>query len=105
VIDGNDSDDLEQLLSRADMAMYEAKSKGGNRYCHYEPEIQLRTSNRRGFEQDLVRAVENGDFELHYQPLVDLQTKRICGVEALLRWNSPQRGDLSPASFIPVAEE
>jgi diguanylate cyclase (GGDEF)-like protein len=100
-----DGDEVDALLKNADMAMYQSKSEGRNTYRFYELALDARLQERRLLELDLRRAVANGEFELHYQPQVDAQTESITGYEALLRWNHPTRGMVSPAEFIPVAEE
>jgi len=100
--DGNDSD---QLLKNADMALYGAKSDGRGTFRFFEPEMDARVKARRGLELDLRNALADGEFELYYQPLVNLETDQICSCEALLRWHHPQRGVISPGEFIPVAED
>jgi diguanylate cyclase (GGDEF)-like protein len=101
-IDGIDPD---TLLKNADMALYGAKSDGRGTYRFFEPEMDARMKARRDLEMDLRNALVNNQFELHYQPLVTLQDNEISGLEALLRWNHPTRGTISPADFIPIAEE
>ncbi|MEK8089998.1 putative bifunctional diguanylate cyclase/phosphodiesterase [Thermithiobacillus plumbiphilus] len=93
------------LLKHADLAMYEAKRQGRNDFAHFSPLLEQRSRERLQLRQDLERALENGEFLLHYQPLVDMQTGRIIGAEALIRWQDPQKGLRSPAEFIPFAEE
>ncbi len=100
--DGNDPD---QLLKNADMAMYRAKSDGRGRYRFFEPEMDAWMQARRLMEVDLRRALAEGEFELYYQPLMNMQTRTVSSFEALLRWNHPTRGLVSPAEFIPLAEE
>jgi diguanylate cyclase (GGDEF)-like protein len=100
-----DSTELDQLLKNADMAMYEAKAEGRRTYRFFEPGIDERVKALRTLELDLREAIADGGFELHYQPLVNLADNRVTGCEALLRWRHPQRGMISPAEFIPVAEE
>jgi EAL domain-containing protein (putative c-di-GMP-specific phosphodiesterase class I) len=87
------------------MALYGAKADGRGTYRYFEPEMNTRMRARRELEIDLRRALVNKEFELHYQPLVNLQTNEVNGFEALLRWNNPARGLVSPADFIPIAEE
>jgi diguanylate cyclase (GGDEF)-like protein len=100
-----DGDEVDALLKNADMAMYRSKSEGRNTYRFFELAMDARLQERRLLELDLRRAVANGEFEIYYQPQVDAQTESITGCEALLRWNHPTRGMVSPAEFIPVAEE
>ena len=101
-IDGVEPD---QLLKNADMALYGAKGDGRGMYRFFEAEMDKRMKERRGLEMDLRQALNNGEFELYYQPLVNLQTNEISAFEALLRWNHPSRGLISPADFVPIAEE
>jgi diguanylate cyclase (GGDEF)-like protein len=100
-----DSIDMEQLLTNADLAMYSAKTAGRRTYRFFEPEMDVRMKARHSLEVDLRQAIIDGGFEVYYQPIIDLQSNRISGCEALLRWHHPQRGMISPAEFIPVAEE
>jgi diguanylate cyclase (GGDEF)-like protein len=100
-----DATDTDQLLKNADMALYGAKGDGRGAYRFFEPEMDARMQQRRELEMDLRQALINGEFELHYQPLVNLQSNDITGFEALLRWNHPTRGRIPPAEFIPIAEE
>jgi diguanylate cyclase (GGDEF)-like protein len=97
--------DLDQLLRNADLAMYEAKADGRRTYRFFEPAMDARVKALRTLELDLREAIASGGFELHYQPLVSLADNRVTGCEALLRWRHPNRGMISPAEFIPVAEE
>ena len=101
----DDGTDLDQLLKSADLAMYGAKADGRRTYRFFEPEMDARVKARRTLELDLRQAIADGGFELHYQPVVNLETNRIAGCEALLRWKHPVRGMISPAEFIPIAEE
>src|SRR5262245_37681381 len=100
-----DATEPDQLLKNADMALYGAKAGGRGIYRFFEPEMDARMQQRRELEMDLRKALVNGEFELHYQPLVDLQDNEINGFEALLRWRHPSRGLVPPVEFIPVAEE
>ena len=93
------------LLKNADMALYGAKADGRGTYRFFEPEMDARMKARRELEMDLRKALINAEFELYYQPLVNLQNNEITAFEALLRWNRPDRGLVSPAEFIPIAEE
>ena len=97
--------DPETLLRHADMAMYAAKQRGRNTYEFFTEAMQQQAVERLSLEQDLARALESGQFSLHYQPQVDAGSGRIVSAEALLRWQHPQRGMVSPVQFIPVAEE
>jgi EAL domain-containing protein (putative c-di-GMP-specific phosphodiesterase class I) len=92
-------------LKTADIALYEAKNTGRGTYRFYEPEMNARMQARGKLEQDLQSALANGEFELFYQPIVNLEDNKISSFEALLRWRHPERGLVSPAEFISVAEE
>ena len=87
------------------MALYGAKADGRGTYRFFEPAMDVRMKARRELEIALRQALAAGEFELHYQPLVNVDDRRITGCEALLRWNHPERGMIPPAEFIPVAEE
>jgi diguanylate cyclase (GGDEF)-like protein len=100
-----DGSDSQALLKAADVAMYRAKEMGGSNYLFYSPMMNVHTLERLELESDLRRALEQGEFLLHYQPKVELVTGLINGVEALLRWKHPLRGIVSPKEFIPLAEE
>jgi diguanylate cyclase (GGDEF)-like protein/PAS domain S-box-containing protein len=100
--DGASSEDL---MRNADMALYRAKQDGGGVHRFFEKEMDRQAQKRRDLEHDLRRAFAHGEFELHYQPLVDVASNRISGFEALLRWCHPEKGMISPADFIPVAED
>jgi diguanylate cyclase (GGDEF)-like protein/PAS domain S-box-containing protein len=101
----HDGEDAETLLKNADNAMYRAKSEGRNNYQLCTPELRKWVQERLTLESGLHRALERGEFVLHYQPEVDLATYEITGMEALLRWDDPERGLLPPGSFISLAEE
>jgi EAL domain-containing protein (putative c-di-GMP-specific phosphodiesterase class I) len=93
------------LLRDADAAMYRAKKHGGNNHQFYTEEMNVQASARLALERDLRRALDRNEFLLHYQPQVELTTGKVVGAEALLRWQSPDRGLVSPAEFIPVLED
>ena len=101
-IDGTEPD---RLMKNADLALYGAKSEGRGTYRFFEQEMDTRMKARRDLEMDLRNALARKELELYYQPLVNLQTNEISAFEALLRWNHPTRGMISPADFIPIAEE
>lgn len=100
-----DGKNKEQLFQAADTAMYRAKAAGRNRYRFFEPEMAVATRERMALETSLRPALARGEFELHYQPRIDLRSMAMVGMEALIRWNHPERGLVSPAQFIPIAEE
>jgi diguanylate cyclase (GGDEF)-like protein len=100
-----DGSDLLDLLKNADLAMYAAKTAGRRTYRFFDPEMELKANHRRELEADLRTALAEGGLELHYQPQVDLGSDRVTGCEALLRWRHPVRGMVSPADFVPLAEE
>jgi diguanylate cyclase (GGDEF)-like protein/PAS domain S-box-containing protein len=100
----SDGGDLETLLRNAEAALRKAKFSG-DRYLFYTPEFNARAAEWLSLENKLRRAVEGGELELHYQPKIDLETGRICGLEALMRWKDAESGPVSPGKFIPVLEE
>ncbi len=100
-----DGSNPDKLLRNADLALYRAKSDGRGTFRFFEPVMDLQMQTRRIMEQDLRKALPAGEFELHYQPVVNLASKEISGFEALIRWNHPTKGLISPADFIPLAEE
>ncbi|MGY8633093.1 EAL domain-containing protein [Bradyrhizobium sp. 14AA] len=100
-----DGADLDQLIKNADLAMYGAKAEGRRTHRFFEPEMDACAKARLTMEQDLRQALVNAGFEIHYQPLVDLHSGDVSGCEALLRWRHPERGWISPAEFIPIAED
>jgi|HubBroStandDraft_2_1064218.scaffolds.fasta_scaffold20901_3 diguanylate cyclase (GGDEF)-like protein len=95
----------ENLLKSADLAMYSAKSEGRGTYRIFDPQMDAMVQTRRSLERDMRTALAQGGFELYYQPLVNLQTKRVTAFEALMRWNHKERGAVPPSEFIPVAED
>jgi EAL domain-containing protein (putative c-di-GMP-specific phosphodiesterase class I) len=105
VVYPDDGTDPEVLLKNADFAMYQAKDSGRNNYQFYKAELNSSATRRQSLENDLRRAVRNREFDLHYQPIVNLSTGVITGGEALIRWHHPVRGLMPPGQFIPIAEE
>ena len=100
----DDGETYDALLQSADAAMYAAKQAGKNRYAFYSPELTAAAQDRMAIEHEMRLAVKNGDFELHYQPQIDLRSGRMVGVEALVRWKHKERGLVSPGEFIAVIE-
>jgi diguanylate cyclase (GGDEF)-like protein/PAS domain S-box-containing protein len=101
----DDGLDAETLIKNADTAMYQAKENGRQSYQFFKPVMNVRAVERQSIEESLRRALERQEFTLHYQPKVNLKSGEITGAEALLRWTHPIRGSVSPANFIPVAED
>jgi diguanylate cyclase (GGDEF)-like protein len=100
-----DSNQPDQLMKNADLALYRAKANGGGAFRFFEAEMDARMQARHALELDLRKAVVNGEFELFYQPVIDVKTGQINSFEALIRWHHPERGMIAPLEFIPVAEE
>src|SRR5690606_5645230 len=100
--DGTTSD---ALVRNADLALYAAKDAGRGCYRFYATDLHSRAEEKRQLEQDLRDAIHAGALELHYQPVIETATEEISGFEALMRWNHPTRGMLSPARFVEVAED
>jgi diguanylate cyclase (GGDEF)-like protein/PAS domain S-box-containing protein len=100
-----DGADIDQILKNADLAMYAAKAAGRRTYRFFEPDMEAEVRARRSLEMDLRQALVDGGFEVHYQPCLGLQSNAITGCEALVRWRHPQRGMISPAEFVPLAED
>ena len=96
---------LSELMRHADLALYEAKDLGRNTYCYFRPSLQHAALLRRALEKDLNRAVQNNEFELFYQPRVDCHEQQVRSAEALMRWNHPEKGMVSPGLFIEALEE
>ena len=101
----DDGLNAETLIKNADTAMYQAKENGRQSYQFFKPAMNVRAVERQSIEEGLRRALERREFALHYQPKIDLRTGVITGAEALLRWIHPTRGTISPAQFIPIAED
>jgi diguanylate cyclase (GGDEF)-like protein/PAS domain S-box-containing protein len=96
---------VEHLVKNADLALYKAKAEGRDAYRFYDETMGVEARRRRAYQNDLRHALTNNEFELHYHPIVDIQTRQIASVEALIRWRHPERGLIAPAEFIQVAEE
>lgn len=101
----NDASNEEELIQSADAAMYEAKKLGRNNYQLSNEDLRLQASKRFSLEKNLRSALENNEFQLYYQPQIEIETQKIIGAEALLRWNHPQDGFIPPDTFIPIAED
>lgn len=101
----DDGGGIDDLLKNADLALYRAKMEGRGRYRYFEPEMNDRVNRRRMLESDLRSAIDNNEFVLHYQPVVNLRSGKITGCEALLRWMNSHRGMIAPSEFIPIAED
>jgi diguanylate cyclase (GGDEF)-like protein/PAS domain S-box-containing protein len=97
--------ELDQLIKNADLAMYAAKAEGRRTHRFFEPAMHASAKARLTMELDLRQALTDGGFEIHYQPIINLQRNEVSGCEALLRWRHPERGLVSPAEFIPIAED
>jgi diguanylate cyclase (GGDEF)-like protein len=104
-IEPRDGTTFDQVLKNADLALYCAKSDGRGVWRFFEPDMDVRAQARRALEIDVREALENGNFEVHFQPIINLRTGHTSVCEALARWNHPKRGMISPAEFIPLAEE
>jgi diguanylate cyclase (GGDEF)-like protein len=100
----SDGCDLSEFMKKADLALYDAKTLGGKRFSFFDAEIETRIASQRRLEQDLERALSRNEFELHFQPIVDLGALAITGFEALLRWRRPGHGLLAPQRFLAAAE-
>jgi diguanylate cyclase len=101
----DDGADMETLLIHADTAMYQSKEQGGNSYSFYTSSMNSTASERMDLENRLRKALERDEFRLYYQPKIDMKTHQITGLETLIRWHNPEMGIVSPARFIPLAEE
>lgn len=100
-----DGDDLSLLFRNSDIAMYAVKKKEKDNYFFYSEQLQIKNLNQITMINDLHRAIENSEFTLFYQPIIDLKSGKLTGVEALIRWIHPEKGIISPMEFIPLAEE
>lgn len=100
-----DGSTVEELVKNADLALYKVKADGRNAFRLFETTMEIEARSRRGLESELRSAISRRQFELHYQPFVHAGTQQIAGFEALIRWRHPQRGLISPAEFIPIAED
>jgi diguanylate cyclase (GGDEF)-like protein len=101
----NDGGDADALMRNADLALYKSKSGGRNRFHFFDSTIEAGVRERRELEDDLSKAISGDEFELNYQPVIDLKTNTIAVVEALVRWRHPRRGLILPGEFIPLAEQ
>ncbi len=97
--------EVDQLVKNADLALYKAKSEGRDAFRFFEDAMGIEARRRRAHQVELRNALTNDEFELHYHPIVDIQSRETASIEALIRWRHPQRGMISPADFIPLAEE
>jgi diguanylate cyclase (GGDEF)-like protein/PAS domain S-box-containing protein len=97
--------DVDQLMKAADLALYRAKLRGRSQFCIFETAMEAEAHNRHALEINLRNAIRQSEFEVHYQSLFGIATQKPCGAEALVRWRQPQHGMVSPAQFIPLAEE
>ncbi|THF58392.1 putative bifunctional diguanylate cyclase/phosphodiesterase [Ollibium composti] len=104
-LSSGDCGDAEELIGAADLAMYRAKRSLGDKICYYEPSMDEGRRARSALAMELRYAIERDELELYYQPQLDVRSGRVSGYEALLRWHHRQRGIISPAEFIPIAEE
>lgn len=100
-----DSESLDELLQHADLALNEAKARGRNQYVYYDVSLEAAMKHSLWYEREIKLAIEESQFELYYQPKYHIDTDKIIGYEALIRWHHPEKGLISPAEFIPIAEE
>ncbi len=100
-----DGQSVETLMRNADLALYRAKDEGGGVHCTYVPSLHADAEERRTLEVSLRHAIDNNELELNFQPVVNAKSEGVVSFEALLRWNSKEHGSVSPAKFIPLAED
>jgi predicted signal transduction protein with EAL and GGDEF domain len=105
IADSRRTRDVDELIREADLAMYQAKTSGKSRFAFFDPPMAAAMLRRHDLKEDLAKAVERGEIIVEYQPIVELATGRITAAEALVRWEHPGRGRVSPSEFIPLAEE
>lgn len=101
----SDGEDFESLMHNSDLAMYGAKQQGRNRYQYFSPDLNVNALRTLNVQNAMHQALQHNEFRLHYQPIVNVHTGEISGVEALIRWHSPELGVVAPSEFIPMAEE
>lgn len=100
----DDNVDSHELMKRADLALYCAKAQASSSYVFFDHKMMVQIEARQSLESELRKAISNNELELHYQPMIDVETRKICSIEALVRWLHPQRGLIRPHEFIPLAE-
>ena len=101
----DDGDEPDLLMKNADLALYQSKAEGRGCFRYFEARMDVRMKEKRALDLDLRKALEEGQFQVYYQPQVHIATRTVCGFEALVRWIHPERGVVAPSHFIPIAEE